>query len=288
MTGPSPSGLQDTRYEQHGPVATITLDRPDRLNAWTARMNAEYRALLQRAADEPTVRVIVVTGSGRGFCAGAESDDLAGHADRGAYRSWDADDLATPGFGVRPEFDAELAYHFGVPKPIIAALNGPAAGIGFALSCYCDIRMAASGAKLTTAHGRLGLPCAFGLAWLLPRLIGLAPALELILSSRTFTAEEASGMGLVSAVVPAEQLAAHVHEYARTLAVSVSPASMAASKLQVYEAFHLSAAEAVRSAEARIGPMMAGPDYREGVAALREKRPPVFSDLPLTGGGHEL
>jgi enoyl-CoA hydratase/carnithine racemase len=279
MTGPPSSGFEDTRYDQIGPVATITLDRPERLNAWTARMNAEYRALLQRAADEPSVRVIVVTGSGRGFCAGAESDDLAGHADRGTYHSWDADDLATPGFGVRPEFDAELAYHFGVPKPIIAALNGPAAGIGFALSCYCDIRMAAAGAKLTTAHGRLGLPCAFGLAWLLPRLIGLSPALELILSSRTFTAEEALGMGLVSAVVPGEHLAAHVQEYARTLAVSVSPASMAASKLQVYEAFHLSAAEAVRNAEARIGPMMAGPDYREGVAALRGKRPPVFGDL---------
>ena len=196
------------------------------------------------------MRVIVVTGSGRGFCAGAESEDLAGHVERGAYRSWDADDLARPGYGVRPEFDAELAYHFGIPKPIIAAVNGPAAGIGFALACYCDLRFAAAGAKLTTAHGKLGLPCAFGLAWLLPKLIGLPRALDLILSSRTFTAEEALGLGLVNAVVPADQLDDHVGAYARILATAVSPASMAASKRQVYEAFHTSAAEAVRTAEA--------------------------------------
>ena len=181
---------------------------------------------------------------------------------------------------MRPEFDAELAYHFGVPKPIIAALNGPAAGIGFALACYCDLRFAAAGAKLTTAHGRLGLPCAFGLAWLLPKLIGLPRALDLILSSRTFTAEEALDLGLVTAVVPADQLTDRVRSYARSLATEVSPASMAASKRQVYEAFHTTAAEAVRTAEALIDPMMSGPDYREGVAALREKRAAAFVDLP--------
>jgi len=272
------AGLEATRYEVTDRVATITLHRPDRLNAWTSTMNAEYRSLLQRAVDDPGVRVIVVTGSGRGFCAGAESDDLAGHVERGAYRSWDHDELATPGFGVRPEFDAELAYHFGIPKPIIAAVNGPAAGIGFALACYCDIRIAVSGAKLTTAHGKLGLPCAFGLAWLLPRLIGLSRALELILSSRTITSEEALTLGLVSEVVAADAFDDHVTTYARALATSVSPASMAASKLQVYDAFHLSAAESVSAAEELIDPMMAGPDYREGVAALRQKRQADFAD----------
>ena len=129
--------LEATRYEAVDRLATITLHRPERLNAWTARMNTEYRHLLDVAGRDPTVRVVVVTGAGRGFCAGAESDDLAGHADRGAYDAGAPDDLATPGYGVRPEFDAELAYHFGIPKPVIAAVNGPAAGIGFALSCYC-------------------------------------------------------------------------------------------------------------------------------------------------------
>jgi enoyl-CoA hydratase/carnithine racemase len=280
VTPLDPSGLKATRYEVVERVATITLNRPKRLNAWTARMNAEYRACLQWAATDPEVRVIVVTGAGRGFCAGAETEDLAGHAERGAYRSWDADDLERPGYGVRPEFDAELAYHFGVPKPVIAAMNGPAAGIGLALACYCDLRVAAAGATFTTAHGRLGLPCAFGLAWLLPKLIGLPRALDLILSSRSFSAEEASDLGLVNAVVPADQLADHVRDHARRLATTVSPASMAVSKRQVYEAFHATAAESVQAAEALLDPMMAGPDYREGLAALREKRAADYADLP--------
>jgi enoyl-CoA hydratase/carnithine racemase len=285
MVPPGTPDLEVTRYDVHQRVATITLHRPERLNAWTAQMNAEYRSCLKRASDDPAVRVIVVTGDGRGFCAGAESEDLAGHALRGSYRSWDAEHLDRPGFGVRPEFDAELAYHFGVPKPIIAAVNGPAAGIGFALSCYCDLRFAAAGAKFTTAHGKLGLPCAFGLAWLLPKLIGLPRALDLILSSRTFTAEEALDLGLVTAVVPVDELAGRVAEYAGILATSVSPASMAASKRQVYEAFHSTAAESVRAAEDLLDPMMAGGDYREGVAALQEKRPPVFADLPPEDAG---
>jgi enoyl-CoA hydratase/carnithine racemase len=274
----SVSGLEVTRYEVSDRVATITLHRPERLNAWTAQMNAEYRRLLGRASADRGVRVVVVTGAGRGFCAGAESEDLAGHADRGAYDAGAPADLATPGYGVRPEFDAELAYHFGIPKPILAAVNGPVAGIGFALACYCDLRFAATGAKFTTAHGRLGLPCAFGLAWLLPKLVGLPRAMDLILSSRTFTAEEARSFGLVTDVVPPEELLSHATEYARMLATSVSPASLAASKRQVYDAFHLSAAESVRAAEELLSPMMAGPDYREGVAALREKRAPVFGD----------
>jgi enoyl-CoA hydratase/carnithine racemase len=276
----TPSPLEATRYGVADGIATITLDRPERLNAWTAAMNAEYRAHLRSASDDPAVRVIVVTGSGRGFCAGAESEDLAGHAERGAYDSGAPDDLATPGFGVRPEFDAELAYHFGIPKPVLAAVNGPVAGIGFALACYCDLRFAARGAKFTTAHGKLGLPCAFGLAWLLPKLIGLPRALDLILSSRTFDADEAHDLGLVTAVVDGPDLLDHVHAYARLLATTVSPASLAASKRQVYDAFHQTAAEAVRAAEVLLDPMMAGPDYREGVAALRAKRPPVFGDPP--------
>lgn len=258
--------LEVTRYGVSERVATITIDRPDRLNAWTAQMNAEYRHLLQRASDDPGMRVIVITGAGRGFCAGAESDDLAGHAECGGYDAGAPDHLDAPGYGVRPEFDAELAYHFGVAKPIIAAVNGPVAGIGFALSCYCDLRFAASGAKFKTAHGKLGLPRAFGL----------------ILSSRTFTAEEALSMGLVAAVVPGDDLIVHVTADARTLATSVSPASLATSKRQVYEASHLTAAESVRVAEDLLSPMMGGPDYREGVAPLRENRPPVLGDPPGT------
>ncbi len=189
------SELKVTRYEVRDRVATVTLDRPERLNAWTGRMHAEYRALLARAEADPGVRAIVVTGAGRGFCAGADSQALEGHVARGGYDAGLGDDVAMPGYGVRPEFDADFAYMFGIQKPIIAAINGPAAGVGFVLACYCDLRFAAQGAKLTTSHGRLGLPAEYGLSWLLPRLIGVTRAADLLLSSRVVLGEEAAQLG---------------------------------------------------------------------------------------------
>ncbi|MHB8680547.1 MAG: enoyl-CoA hydratase-related protein [Acidimicrobiales bacterium] len=280
------SELKVTRYAVTGRVATITLDRPDRLNSWTGRMHSEYRSLLARATDDPGVRAIVVTGAGRGFCAGADSRALEGHVTRGGYDPGVGEDIATPGYGVRPEFDAEFAYHFGIPKPIVAAVNGPAAGVGLALACYCDIRFAAAGAKLTTAHGKLGLPAEFGLSWLLPRLVGVTHAADLLLSSRIVLAEEAAAMGLVNRVLPPDELLSGAMEYATMLATSVSPASLAATKLQLYTDLHRDVATAVADAGARLGPMMAGADFAEGVAALTERRPPRFADAgpPADGG----
>ncbi|HVC68931.1 MAG TPA: enoyl-CoA hydratase-related protein [Acidimicrobiales bacterium] len=272
--------LKVTRYQCDGAVATITLVRPERLNAWTGRMHAEYRALLARAAGDPGVRVIVVTGAGRGFCAGADTRALEGHVERGAYDPGTGPDLARPGYGVSPEFDADFAYQFGIPKPIIAAVNGPAAGVGFALACYCDLRFAARGAKLTTAHGRLGLPAEFGLSWLLPRLIGLTRAADLLLSSRVFLAEEAAVMGLVNQVVEPEELLEVTSAYAQTLATEVSPRSMAASKLQMYLDLHRDAATAVHDSADRLEAMMKAPDFAEGVAAMADRRPPRFADPP--------
>jgi enoyl-CoA hydratase/carnithine racemase len=274
--------LKVTRYEVAGAVATITLVRPERLNAWTGRMHTEYRALLARAADDPSVRVIVVTGAGRGFCAGADTRALEGHVARGAYDPGTAPDLARPGFGVRPEFDADFAYHFGIAKPIIAAVNGAAAGVGFALACYCDLRFAATGAKLTTAHGRLGLPAEYGLSWLLPRLIGLTRAADLLLSSRVVLAEEAYSMGLVNAVEEPGDLMEVTYAYAGRLATEVSPASLAATKLQMYLDLHRDAASSVHDSADRLDAMMRGPDFGEGVAALAERRAPHFADPPRT------
>ena len=164
------------------------------------------------------MRVIVVTGSGRGFCAGADARALEGHVERGAYDPGLGDDVAMPGYGVRPEFDADFAYHFGIPKPIIAAVNGPAAGVGLVLACYCDLRFAARGAKLTTAHGRLGLPAEYGLSWLLPRLIGVTRAADLLLSSRVVLAEEAEQLGLVNRALPGRRAAPYTYAYAGRLA----------------------------------------------------------------------
>jgi enoyl-CoA hydratase/carnithine racemase len=270
--------LKVTRYAVDESIATITLHRPDRLNAWTGRMNTEYRALLDRAAADPAVRVVIVTGAGRGFCAGADMRALEGHVERGGYDPGTGPDIATPGYGVRPEFDAEFAYHFGIPKPILAAVNGPAAGVGFALACYCDLRFAAAGAKLTAAHGKLGLPAEFGLSWLLPRLIGVTRAADVLLSSRIVLAEEAAAMGLVNTVTPLDALMDTARAYARMLASEVSPASLAATKLQLYTDLHRDAASSVVDSEERVRRMMTEPDFREGVAALTERRAARFGD----------
>jgi enoyl-CoA hydratase/carnithine racemase len=270
--------LKATRYEVRDAVATITLHRPERLNAWTGRMHAEYRALLARAAADSTVRVIVVTGSGRGFCVGADTRALEGHVERGGYDAGLGDDVAMPGYGVRPEFDADFAYHFGIPKPIIAAVNGPAAGVGLVLACYCDLRFAARGAKLTTSHGKLGLPAEYGLSWLLPRLIGVTRAADLLLSSRVVLAEEAEQLGLVNKALPPDELLGHTYEYAAMLARQVAPSSLAVTKLQLYRDLHRDVAASVDDAGARMADMMRGPDFAEGVAALAEKRPAHFAD----------
>ena len=145
------------RYEVADRVATITLDRPDRLNAWTGRMHHEYRWAMAEADADPDVRAVVVTGAGRGFCAGADSRALDGHAAKGAYDSGVVEDeLPKPGYGVRPEYDHAFAFHFGLTVPVIAAVNGPAAGVGLVLACFADVRFAAAGAKLTTSAPRLG------------------------------------------------------------------------------------------------------------------------------------
>ncbi len=269
--------LKVTRYEIEDRVATLTLDRPDRLNSWTGRMHAEYRWILDQADRDPAVRVIVVTGAGRGFCAGADTAALQGHVEREGYDPGTPDDLVEPGRGVRPEFEANFAFQFGLSKPVIAAINGPAAGVGLVIACYADLRFAAKGQKLTTAHGRLNLPAEFGLSWLLPRMIGLVRANELLLSSRVFMTDEAHELGLLNALLEPEELLPYTYEYARRLADSVSPGSLRETRRQIYTDLHRDVGSAVRDADERLDRMMKDADYREGVAALAQKRPPKWS-----------
>ncbi len=268
--------LKTVLYDVADRIATITLNRPHRLNAWTGRMHTEYRWAIARAEADRDVRVIVVTGAGRGFCAGADSAALEGHVSKGGYDAGIQGEVARPGYGVRPEFDEDFAFHFGLAKPVIAAVNGPAAGVGLVLACYADIRFAVAGAKLTTAHGKLGLPAEYGLSWLLPRIVGLARANDMLLSSRVVLAEEAAAMGLVNAVLPGDELLPHTLAYARNLAVTVSPSSMRETKRQVYSDLHRDVGTAVRESEALLERMTTEPEFREGVAALVEKRPPAF------------
>ena len=274
--GPMEDELKAIRYEVVDRVATITLDRPSRLNAWTGRMHTEYRWALDQADRDPAVRVVVVTGEGRGFCAGADAAALDGQAERGGYDPGTGPDIATPGFGIAPQFDHDFAFHFGLTKPVIAAINGPAAGVGLVLACYCDLRFAAEGVKLTTAHGKLNLPAEYGLSWVLPRLIGTGRAMDLLLSSRVVPADEALEMGLVNRVSPADELLGVTHRFARELVTNVSRRSLAETKRQVYLDWHRDVGASVEEADRLLRDMMTEPDFREGVRALNEKRPPSF------------
>ena len=271
--------LKATRYDTTDGVAVVTLARPKRRNAWTGRMHTEYRWILSEADRDPAVRVIVVTGDpeGQAFCAGADLQALEGHSAKGQYDPGTPDDIAEPGYGVDPAFDAAFAYHFGVGKPIIAAINGAAAGIGLVLSAFADLRFSVPGAKFTAAHGRFNFPAEFGLSWVLPRIIGLTHANDILLSSRVFTAEEALTMGFLNRIVPADQLMAEVMAYAHNIAVSVAPGSARETKRQIYRDLHRDAASSVRAAEALLVEMSRAPDYKEGVKAWMEKRPAAWT-----------
>lgn len=269
--------LKSTRYAVEDGIAIVTLHRPERMNAWTGRMHTEYRWLMHQADHDPAVGAIIVTGEGRAFCAGGDAKALEGHVAKGGYDPGTPVDLAQPGSGVRPEFEAFFAWHCGLTKPVVAAINGAAAGVGFALACWCDLRFAAEGAKMTTAHGPLGLPAEYGLSWLLPKMIGLTRANDILLSSRKFLAEEALAMGLVNEVLPKDQVVARARAYLADVLARVAPSSLTATRHQVYADLHRGAAEAVIDSEVRLEAMMKGDDYREGVAAFVGKRAPNWS-----------
>lgn len=268
--------LHTITYDTADRVAIITLNRPERLNAWTGRMHTEYRWALNAAQLDDDIRVVVVTGAGRGFCSGADAAALTGHALRGGYDPGTPEDLANPGYGLHPGLDGDFTFHLGLRTPVIAAINGPAAGVGLVLACYCDVRFAASGVKLTTAHGRLNLPAEYGLSWILPRIIGLGRANDLLLSSRVLLSDEAFELGLVNRVTSPDELLPTALSYARTLAHGVARRSLAETKravtLDLFRDLGVSAAESARL----LNEMMGEPDFAEGAAALNEKRSPRF------------
>ncbi len=247
-------------------VAVLTLNRPDRLNAWTIGMEDRYFDLLLELETDERVRAIVVTGAGRGFSAGvdlgAPGDPLSDDARR--YGALDRRPTTLP---------------LGIRKPLIAAINGPAAGVSLVQALQCDLRFAAPGVKLTFAFPRRGLVAEYTASWLLPRLIGTGRALDLLLSGRVVLAEEALAMGLVNRVVPAEELVDAAIAYAADLAANCSPASMAVIKQQV----HADWEGDVEASRVRVAGLVAasldGPDFREGIRSFLKKRPPAFPPL---------
>ncbi|MGB0692525.1 MAG: enoyl-CoA hydratase-related protein [Pseudomonadales bacterium] len=280
--------LKTILYEVAEGIATITLNRPHRMNAWTGRMHTEYRYVLDQADRDADVRVIVVTGAGRGFCVGADTQALEGHVEKGGYDPGTPVDLVMPGSGYRPEFEASFAYHFALQKPVIAAINGPAAGVGLVLACYADIRFAVPGVKFTTAHGKLNFPAEYGLSWLLPRQIGLPKANDLLLTSRIFLSDEACEMGLVHRLVAPDTLLTETYTYARQMLETVSPGALRATRRQIYEDLHRDVGTAVDVSETLLTEMSRHPDYQEGVQAYLDKRRPDWQgDKPSSGDDNE-
>ncbi|MEO2107382.1 MAG: enoyl-CoA hydratase-related protein, partial [Actinomycetota bacterium] len=234
-------------------------------NAWTTAMEVGYFDLLEQAAADAEVRVIIVTGAGRGFCSGADMEDLR-DTDREA--------------NARRRAERPMTFPLRIPKPVIGAINGACAGLGLAQALMCDLRFAAAGAKFTTAFSRLGLPAEHGTAWHLTELVGMSVALDLLYSSRVVLAEEALELGLVNRVAQPDQLMATTREYARALAEQASPSSMAAMKRQVYWGREDErAASLARSYELQASALQ-DEDFDEGVRAFKERRKPAFRPLP--------
>ncbi len=267
-------------YEENDHVATITLNRPDRLNALTTQMGDELLEAMQTADQSEDIRVIVLTGAGRGFCAGADMSNLSAAAEK----DWSSDDSTQVERTVPPRsFDGALSdfqkthsYFPAISKPIIGAVNGVAVGLGFVYLLYCDIRIASEKARFGTAFAQRGLIAEHGISWILPRLIGISNALDLLYSARLVDAQEALRMGLVSRVVAHDELLNQVREYAATLATTVSPRSLRVIKKQVYEAQFKTLGEAIDVADEEMIQSLQCDDFKEGVAHFVEKRPPQF------------
>lgn len=267
-------------YEVRDPVATITLNRPERLNAWTNRMGRELRHAVARAEADPAVVGIVITGAGRAFCAGADLGGLDSITRGGAFSADDGPELELPDrSNVPPDLAGEYTYLLACPKPIIAAINGAIAGMAVPIALSCDLRFMAEDAPLVTAFVQRGLVAEWGLSWLLPRLAGPAAALDLLFSSRRVPGTEAAQLGIVNAAMPAAEVLAHARHYIEQLAATSSPASMAVMKRQVYAQLHAGLGAAEREAQELMVESFDRPDFKEGVRSFLEKRPPQFERL---------
>ncbi|HIN93721.1 MAG TPA: enoyl-CoA hydratase [Alphaproteobacteria bacterium] len=273
----------DILYGVDESVATITLNRPDRLNAWSRDMEGDVRSAMDVAGADNNVRVIIVTGAGRGFCAGADMSMLSASSEEDSDSRRESDrhrlhhEPMTRQLDLVSDHNMRYTYFTSVPKPVIAAINGPCAGLGLVMALFCDVRCASENAVFTTAFARRGLIAEHGIDWILPRVVGLPNALDLLLSARKLGAEEARDMGLVGKVFPHDELMGAVRSYAKELATMVSPRSMRVMKEQIYRTQDTSLSESVNRGFDEMYDSLDSDDFKEGVAHFVEKRDPSFN-----------
>jgi len=260
-----------------GPVATVFLHRPHRANAWNGTMHADLLAVMRDLEHRPDLRAVVLTGTPPTFSVGGDSQALSDLAERGNYDTGLPPETVRPGAG-RTELDEDLVWMPGYRLPIIAAVNGAVAGIAFAIIAFCDLRFGAAPAKLTTAAPKLGLPAEYGLSWMLPRLIGATRAADLLLSGRVVTVAETADWGLWNAVLPdGEATLAAARDYAHQLAATTGPDAVATTKAQLWrDLLRHDPAASVRESKQLLDRAMGTAEYREGIAAFTERRPPRF------------
>ena len=259
----------EVSYERRGRLGVIRLERPDALNALTLPMIGEVERMARAAERDPDVIAICITGSGRGFCAGIDMSVLVAHARDGAPRPGPGDsDTRNP---------ALFSFLLDISKPVIAAINGVAAGGGFVLAMMCDLRFMAETASLTTVFAKRGLIAEHGTSWLLPRMIGLSRALDVLWSSRKLDAAEAYRLGIADRVVAPDTLLDAVETYAADLAANVSPRALAVMKSQVHRHLRASFEEATRESDQLMAEALHHPDATEGAASFIERRPPRFA-----------
>jgi enoyl-CoA hydratase/carnithine racemase len=260
-------------FEVQDRVATITLNRPEARNAFSRALGYALWDAVAAAGDDAAVDAVVITGTDPAFSAGVDLKEVSGEV---------APSAEERGPGEGPErFDDNGLYRFIplIPKPVIGAINGACAGLGLVHAVMCDVRFAAAGAKFTTAFVRRGLVAEHGISWLLPRLVGPAAALDLLLSGRIVLAEEAAEIGLVNRVLPPEEVLPQAIAYAHELATWSSPKAMATIKQQVYRDLDASLPDALASTKEAMAESFTWPDLGEGVASFLEKREPQFEPL---------
>lgn len=263
----------DILVERRAGLAVLTLNRPATLNAMTFEMIAGFNRAVADADQDPGVHAIAITGAGRGFCSGIDAASLAQASASG--------DRQLAARGIAEDLPAQFINLLKIGKPVIAAVNGTAAGLGLILAMMCDLRFVAHEASFVTAFAKRGLIAEHGVSWFLPRIVGPSRALDLMWSSRKLDAHEAYRIGLADRIAPAAELMAMVEAYVADLAANVSPRSMAMTKDMVYRHLSEPMAPAVREADRLATASLGHPDSREGIAAFVQKRAPKFA--PWTG-----